>query len=188
MGSSTCWARLIAASGMTAIAYTNSEPVADLQALLGRVGQNAAQLNVDENRIGLGQLRQRSARLSLLMQDAPRMACAAFLYRIHAGSREPHGSPTPRELQVRQSRRGKSIDDLRKDVPLFVARAGQDQMPGLNEAMDGFLAAALAANLPLTFVNHPAGPHAFDLFHDSEISREIVRQALSFLRFHLGGV
>jgi hypothetical protein len=43
----------------------------------------------------------------------------------------------------------------------------------------------VGANLPLTFVNHPSGPHAFDLFDDSETSREIVRRALSFLRFHL---
>jgi hypothetical protein len=28
-------------------------------------------------------------------------------------------------------------------------------------------------------------PHAFDLFQDTESSREIVRQILAFLRFHL---
>lgn len=44
---------------------------------------------------------------------------------------------------------------------------------------------ALARNLPVTFVNHAAAQHAFDLFHDSEISREIVGQILRFLQFHL---
>jgi len=34
-------------------------------------------------------------------------------------------------------------------------------------------------------VNHASAPHAFDLFQDTETSREIVRQILSFLRFHL---
>jgi hypothetical protein len=28
-------------------------------------------------------------------------------------------------------------------------------------------------------------PHAFDLFHDSEVSREIIRRILAFLQFHL---
>ena len=80
---------------------------------------------------------------------------------------------------------GKSVDDLPKDTPLFVARAGQDQMPGLNETLDRFLARTLACNLPITFVNHSTAPHAFDLFQDSETSREIIRRILAFLRFHL---
>src|SRR3989442_2346823 len=80
---------------------------------------------------------------------------------------------------------GKSVDDLPKDMPLFIARAGQDQLPRLNETLDRFLARALACNLPITFANHAAAPHAFDLFHDSERSREIIRQILAFLQFHL---
>ncbi len=80
---------------------------------------------------------------------------------------------------------GKSVDDLRTDTPLFLARAGQEQFPGLNDALGRFLAAAVARNLPVTFTNHPAGPHAFDLFHDSDASRAIVSQVLMFLRVHL---
>ena len=40
-------------------------------------------------------------------------------------------------------------------------------------------------NLPITFVNHAEGPHAFDLFDDSRTSRDILRQTLRFLRQHL---
>jgi hypothetical protein len=58
-------------------------------------------------------------------------------------------------------------------------------MPHLNEALDRFVDDALARNLPITVVNHAAAPHAFDLFHDSDLSREIIRQWLAFLRFHL---
>ena len=77
---------------------------------------------------------------------------------------------------------GKSVEDLPRDVPLFIARAGHDQMPGLNEALDRFVVKALSGNLPVTFANHSKAPHAFDLFHDSEISREIIRQIWGFLR------
>jgi hypothetical protein len=80
---------------------------------------------------------------------------------------------------------GKKVEDLRRDVPLFLARAGQDQMPHLNEALDRFIGTGLAGNLPLTVVNHASGPHAFDLFHDSDTSREVVRLILQFLRFNL---
>ena len=81
---------------------------------------------------------------------------------------------------------GRSFEDLRKDVPFFLARAGQDEMPRLNETLDRFVAGALGSNLPITLTNHATGPHAFDLFHDSAASREAVRQTLAFLRSHLG--
>jgi acetyl esterase/lipase len=80
---------------------------------------------------------------------------------------------------------GKSLADLPPRLPLFIARAGADQTPNLNETIDRFAAGALKANLPVTVVNHPSGPHAFDLMEESEGSREIVRQILAFLRFHL---
>jgi hypothetical protein len=70
-------------------------------------------------------------------------------------------------------------------MPLLFARAGRDQFAGLNDAMDGVIAAGLARNLPVSMVNHPGGVHAFDLEEDSEASRGIIRQVLSFLRQHL---
>src|SRR5437773_7130935 len=69
--------------------------------------------------------------------------------------------------------RRKSVDDLPDDVPLFIARAGRDEMPGLNETLDRFAAKALDRNLPITMVNHANGPHAFDLVDDSDMSHEI---------------
>ena len=80
---------------------------------------------------------------------------------------------------------GKSVNDLPQDAPLFVARSGRDEMPYLNEALDRFVGKALARNLPITIVNHAEATHAFDVFHDSDASREIIRQWLAFLRFHL---
>jgi hypothetical protein len=58
-------------------------------------------------------------------------------------------------------------------------------MPHLNETLDRFLVKALACNLPVTLANHPAAPHAFDLFDDSETSREMIRRILAFMQFHL---
>jgi hypothetical protein len=68
---------------------------------------------------------------------------------------------------------------------MFVVRSGRDQFPGLNEALDRFVAGALAANLPITVVNHAAAAHAFELFDDTEVSRHLVRQMLAFIRFWL---
>lgn len=80
---------------------------------------------------------------------------------------------------------GTSIDDLPQNVALFIVRAGQEQFAHLNDSIDRLLAQAVTRNLPITFVNHATGPHAFDLLQDSETSREIIRQILSFLRSQL---
>ena len=80
---------------------------------------------------------------------------------------------------------GKSIDDLPQNLPLFIVRAGQGQFAGLNDSIDRFVAKAVARNCPITFVNHADGPHSFDLLHDSETSREMIRQVLRFLRSQL---
>jgi hypothetical protein len=79
----------------------------------------------------------------------------------------------------------KSVAHLTQDIPLFIARAGQDETPHLNETIDSFLTTALECNLPVIFVNHPTAPHAFDLMHDSETTHEIIRQILAFMQFHL---
>ena len=80
---------------------------------------------------------------------------------------------------------GKSLDDLPHDVPLFIARAGQEQCPDLNDSIDRFVAKALTLNRPITLVNHAEGPHSFDLLHDSDTSRQIIRQTLDFLATQL---
>ena len=65
------------------------------------------------------------------------------------------------------------------------ARGLRQRQFGLNSTLDCFLMKALARNLPLSFVNYATGAHGFDLDDDSGSSREIVRQVLAFLRFHL---
>jgi len=188
MGSYISWAQLAAASGVVAITYGNREPVTDVHAVLQYVRQNAARLDIDEKSIGVwaGSGNVPNA-LSVLRQDAQEsLKCAVLCYGYTLDSDGSTAvADAARQWGFVTPCAGTSVDDLRRDIPLFVARAGHDQMPGLNETLDRFLARALARNLPLTFVNHSTAPHAFDLFHDSETSREIVRRILAFLQFHL---
>ena len=190
MGSTTSWARLLAASGMAAIAYTNREPVGDLRAVLEYIRHNAETLHVDENRLGIwASSGNAPLALSLLIDQAPaRVTCAALFYGYLLDLEDATGvADAARAFGFVNPCAGRGVDELRAGVPLFLARAGSDRMPGLNVAMDRFLQKAIATNRPVTFVNHPSGPHAFDLFDDTDISRQIVRSALSFLRFQLDG-
>ena len=75
--------------------------------------------------------------------------------------------------------------DVCPDTPLLVVRAGQDENPGLNAALDAFAAKALAENKPFTLVNYPEARHSFELYQDQPETRRILQQGLDFLRAHL---
>ncbi|MCI0387802.1 MAG: alpha/beta hydrolase [Acidobacteria bacterium] len=189
MESYISWGQLTAASGLVAGAYTTGkEPAMDIHALLQYLRQNAADLGIDENRIGLWACSGNVPNaLSVLIREAREyLKCAVLCYGCMLDlDGYTHIAEAARMWGFVNPCAGKSVEDLPHDIPLFIVRAGRDEMPHLNETLDRFLGKALTCNLPVTFVNHPEAPHAFDLFHDSETSREIIRQILAFMRFHL---
>jgi acetyl esterase/lipase len=188
MGAYISWAQLAAASGLVGITYANHDPAADAHAVLQHVRQHAAALGVDETRIGVWACSGNVPNaLSLLMRAGPDvLRCAVLCYGYMLDLDGATGvADASKQFGFVNPSAGQSVEDLPSDLPLFIARAGQDQMPGLNQAIDRFMPRALACNLPVTLVNHATGPHAFDLLDDSETTREIVRRILAFLRFHL---
>ena len=150
--------------------------------------ENAAELGIDGQRLGIWACSGHGpTALSLLTSDNDEpLQGAALVYPYTldldgasdvADAAKQFGFATPLT--------GRSLDALHSDVPMFVARAGQDAMPGLNRALDAFVGTALGRNLPISLVNHAGGIHGFDLFDDSAVSRQIIRDVLSFLRFRL---
>ena len=187
MGSYISWGQLTAASGLVAITYSATEPITDLHALLQSVRQNAAGLGIDENRIGVWACSGNVPNaLSALMQEAnDYLKCAVLCYGLMLDlDGSTNVAQAAKMFGFVNPCAGKSVEDLPPDLPLFIVRAGQDN-PQLNETIDRFLVKALSGNLPVTFANHHAAPHFFDVMHDSEASREIIRQILAFMRFHL---
>jgi acetyl esterase/lipase len=187
MESVRSWGRLIAASGIAAIAYSPREPAADLGALLRGIPAHDETRAFDVARLGLwASSGNVPVALHALMRDAEvAVACGVLCYgyTIDIGA-ATDVAEAQAVFKFANPAAGRSVDHLAA-VPLFVARAGADAMPGLNGALDRFVSAAVARNLPVTFVNHPGGPHAFDLVDDSDVSRRIVRQILWFMRAHL---
>ena len=185
MASTVAWCQRMAASGVVAVAYTNRQPEADARAVLHHLRQHADALGLDADRIALWACSGHGpVALSLLMSDR-RLKAAALLYPYVM---DLDGSTGVAEVQktfkFANPCEGRSMADL-PAVPMFLVRAGKDEMPRLNEALDRFVAAALASNLPLSLVNHADAPHAFDLKDDSGLTREIIERTLAFLRFHL---
>ncbi len=181
-GPATSWAKLVAASGMAAVIYGAAEPSEDVHTVLQHLRANAESLGLDAQRIGLlatsGSV---SVALSALMRDAS-LKCAALLYGY---TMDLEGSTAvadvAKQFGFANACAGKSVDDLPAGVPLLFIRAGLEQFPGLNEALDKVVARAIARNLPVTVVNHPTGVHGFDLEEDTDASRAAIQLVLATL-------
>jgi dienelactone hydrolase len=189
MGQTVSWARLIAASGLVAILYSNREPVSDAQRVLQHLREHAADLGIDGRRLGLWAASANvPLALWLLMQNERHdVKCAV----LHCGYMlDLNGATSVADMQklfpFANPGAGKTMDDVRNDVPMLVVRAGRDQF-GVNTSLDSFIAGALQKDLPVTMINHAGAPHAFDLFEDSEATREIIREILRFMQFQLSG-
>jgi hypothetical protein len=187
MGATVSWARLIAASGLVAIAATNRRPELDAHALMTHLAANGRALGIDPDRVGVFASSGNSVvALSMLMGQGVPPRCAALLFPYLMDLGDDRAVVTAAStFGFVNSTAGRGVRDLATGTPLFLARAGKDQMPGLNQSMDRFIAAALAANLPLTVVNHSTGPHAADLFDPGDATQRVIQATLGFLVNHL---
>ena len=169
MPSNVAWAERLAEAGLTAILYSNVEPARDLGLLLDQL---------EGRRVGL---LASSGNVPLALSAMDRVQCAALLYGFMS---DAEGIVSEASKTFGFASPGFAFPDGK---PLFVARAGQDQFPRLNETLDAFVVEALRRNVPLTFANHPEGPHAFDMVDDSERTREIIGMTVAFLKSALNG-
>jgi dienelactone hydrolase len=188
MGSYVSWAELIASAGVTAVTYVNADPLNDAHAVLEYVRGHAQTLTIDRDRLGLWACSGNVPNaLALIAGEAPPgVRCAALCYGYMLDADGTTGvADAARQWGFVNPGAGRTVADLSRDVPLFVARAGRDETPGLNDSIDRFAAACLARNHPFALLNHPEGPHAFDLLHDSEATRRAIDQIIAFLRLNL---
>jgi uncharacterized protein YndB with AHSA1/START domain/acetyl esterase/lipase len=191
----TSWGRLIAASGFVAVTFTHrleypnrtlDAGARDVQAAINYVRSNANKYNVDKERICLVAFSAGGPMLSLALRgDTPYIKCVAGFYAF---------------MDIRQSNYNKVEDaeklkafspitylekDSRNLPAMFIARAGLDQVPTMNDSIDRFVNTANSKNIQVTFENHPSGVHAFDNQNDDDRSREIIRSAIAFMRSNL---
>jgi dienelactone hydrolase len=180
MGFSTSLGRLLAASGLACVTYDNREPAADLDALVAYLRREGAGLGVDAARLGVW-ASSGHVPLAVSLLTRADLRCAVlwdgFLLDLDGSTAVADAA-----AQFGFVNPATRFEDLPENVPLFVARAGRDQFPGLTAGLDRFVARALARNLPLTCVNHPEAPHAFELFHPGPATEAAIRQMLEFLR------
>jgi len=191
------WGRLIAAAGMVAAAFTHrfspppqsrlAEAAADVDSAIQYLRGNAVSLHANSDRIGVCAWSSGGALLSsLLTKQPPLVRCVvAFYAMLDLQQYAPAGDAAALQTLKEFSAIAALPEDAASMLPMLIARAGRDEVPMLNAALDRFAAKALAANAPITVINHPTGVHGFDNQNDDERSREIIRSVIEFLRTHL---
>jgi acetyl esterase/lipase len=179
----TCWARLVACLGIAGILYENEEPAADARAVLAHVRSNAQSLGVDPKRLAIWSCSGNVPNALGLIAENSDLACAALLYG-YTTDVDDHREVAEAAAQYRFVCPTIELTALRR-TPLLLVRAGRDEAPGLNASLDRFVPRAVEANVPLTLMSYPEGPHAFDILDASSASRAAIRQVLAFLRTHL---
>ncbi len=192
----TSWGRIVAASGFVGVTFTHrlkypdkslEFAAQDVRAAIDYLRANADKYNADPDRMCLATYSAGGPMLSLAMGgEMPFVRClVAFYSFMDVRQSDYHKTEDAEILKVFSP-----ITYLNKDPsripPIFIARAGRDEVPTMDDSIDRFIKGALVANVALTFANHPQGVHGFDNQNNDDRSREIIHTALEFMKARLG--
>ncbi|MFV1982959.1 MAG: alpha/beta hydrolase [Thiohalomonadales bacterium] len=178
------WARLIAASGIIAVTYSNTDPEQDIVTLIHYLKENGKSLGINANKIAVWSCSGNVPNALSVLILTQSIQCAALCYGYMLdfdGATEV--AKASESFQFVNPDNGNSPFPNR--VPILVVRAGKDECPGLNTSIDKFVQHALQINAAISLINHPDGNHAFDLFDNSEQSIKIIENILAFFQFNL---
>ncbi|MCA1622563.1 MAG: alpha/beta hydrolase [Acidobacteria bacterium] len=192
------WGRLIGASGFIGVNFTHrlsgqktslEDSAGDVAAAVNYIRTNADSLNINKDRVCLAAYSGGGVLLTPAIRDKPNyVRCLVSFYAYMDISQ--NGNLFAATESAETLRKFSPINYLAngsdKFAPMFIARAGLDQIPTMNDSIDRFIREALAKNVALTFANHPNGVHGFDSQTDDERSREILQSAIAFMKLHLG--
>jgi|SRR5688572_22881699 len=178
------WGELAAASGLVGVTFNHrlgtppearlGEAASDLAELLTLLREESEYFHVDKNKVCLVSFSGGGPLLTAALRERPPyVRCLVSYYNIL----EISGTDFSPLAQVAVEKA--SIP------PMFIARAGKDEIPGINESIDRFVEAALVGNAPITVMVHPTGPHGFDTRTNDARSREIIKATIDFLKWHL---
>ena len=187
------YGRLAAASGFAGITFNHRsaenftklpEVRGDIEDLVRYVRTNAPALSVNKDKLCLWFFSGSGPHLSVgLGTNAAFVRCAVAYY--------PALAVPPNVVNAAMAAEYSSIEQIKRHAPrvppILLAKAGLDA-PFLNRLIDSLRDQAKASNLPLEYLEHHKGRHAFDILDHDDTSREILRRTMSFIERHLQGV
>jgi acetyl esterase/lipase len=196
------WGRLAAAAGLVGVVFnhrmTTDENVgiaaSDVTAAVDYVRSNAATLGVDPDRLCIAVYSAGGPLASVFMRErAPHVRCLVLFYPFldleHMRSQSPfrpaHPAAHVDSLVPRYSPAHLLAVAPADLPPIFLAMAGEYQIPRLNDSIDRFMRAAVANRVEIDFALHRRGAHGFDQrYHDAR-TEEILERAIAFVQRHV---
>jgi dienelactone hydrolase len=185
-GQKVGWAQLIAASGLSAVAFdirsdgrlqSPRNPALDVQSAIAYVRSHSKRLGIDPNRLcTLGF--SAPWHLWATMRD-PRswLRCNVVYYEPLDFQSAALGDEFSALTYLRRS--PGSIP------PMLVLKAGRDANEGINESIDRFHAAATELHADVRVLTDQEAAHGFDVGPRTARARAIVKQTLRFLKARL---
>ena len=197
------WGRLAAAAGFAAVTFNHrlttdenlEEAAGDVEAAIAYVRANAAELGVDPDRLCVAVYSAGGPLASLFLRERrPYVRCLVLFYpfldleHMRAESRFRAAHPAARVDSLIPRYAPAHLVRVARDgtPPIFLAMAGEDQIPGLNGSIQRFMSAALESRTTIDFVLHRAGGHGFDVRNHDARTAAILESVLAFVRRHLG--
>jgi hypothetical protein len=185
----TSWCRLVAASGMVAIAYETVNPENDLNSIIQYINSNADKLNIDASKIGAFACSAHTptALAYILNNSNSIFKCAVIYYGIFLTEDFKYLSTidTLSQKMLFKTPRLSEPASWNKNVPLMIVHVGKDFVPHTDESLTGFLDKAINQKVPFTLVHYATGIHGFDVYADDPTIREIIKNTLKFWKFYL---
>jgi acetyl esterase/lipase len=184
----TSFARVLAAEGIAAVNYDkrlardrNSLAMAseDSLALVDHLHSNAAKYGLDTSRLCTWHFSAGGTVAGTMLGEKSPASCVVLTYAILSlGESDADPQLSPYSALVRARERGDRFP------PTLVVRAGRDAKT-LNDAIDAFVAAALAKNAPVSLINYPAGDHGFEILNDTDETRRVIAESIGWVKSRL---
>jgi acetyl esterase/lipase len=196
------WGRLAAAAGLVGVVFnhrlTTDENLAvassDVGAAVEYVRSNSGTLGVDPDRLCIAVYSAGGPLASVFMRERkPYVRCVVLFYpfldlehmRTASRFRAAHPAAHVDSLVARYSPAHLLAVAPAGLPPIFLAMAGQDQIPRLNESIERFMRAAIANRIEIDFALHRVGVHGFDQRNHDARTHEILERTLAFVRRHV---
>lgn len=183
------WCKIISASGMVGIVYESVNPEKDIIILSNYLKANEDKLKIDINKIGAWTCSAHTpTTISYILNGSDNIFKCAVVYYGFFLTNDFKYLPQIDTLSQNMGFKTPRLTEpttWRKDVPIMIIRAGNDNVPYINQTLASFFDKALNQDLSITLINYQNGVHGFDAALDNEITRHIIKSTLEFWKFYL---
>lgn len=155
------WAEIAASRDLVAILPDLRDDTfeKDFDALIAHLTSNSSSLGIDSDRIAVYAGSGNVSRALPLVQNPKQTAVKTAV--MYYGSAQ--------------------VSEFRRDLPIFIVRAGLDRPP-VNRAIADLATLAANQNAPLTLLNYAGGHHAFEIVDNEDTTRDVIDATIAFVK------